>query len=361
MHREFHPVANLFPLLEGDDFRALCRDIENNGLLVPIWLHPDGRIIDGRNRYRACVETMVPAEYRTWSGDGSLVAFAVSLNLKRRHLDATQKAVVSVDILPMLEMEAKARMSRGGEGKEIFPYLEKGQARDKAANATGANPRYVSDAKRIKEEAPELFEKMRNGEVKIQEAKRDLRRAERVRVIQDISAKSEALETGVKYPVIYCDPPWRYEASVSNTRKIENHYPTMSIDEICSMSVEDLATPDAVLFMWATNPKLREALAAISAWGFTYKTNMCWDKGKIGMGYYARQQHELLLIATRGTPPVPEPKNRPSSIIRVDRGEHSKKPDEAYTIIEKMYPEYKKIELFSRNRREGWAAWGNQA
>ena len=359
--REFHPVANLFPLLEGAEFQDLCRDIEDNGLLVPIWLHPDGRIIDGRNRYRACLDTMIEPEFRTWSGDGSLVAFALSMNLARRHLSASQKGMVAADSIQLYTDEAKARMMAGKKQDDPMIILSQGTARKQAAKAVGASEKYTQDSIKLKAEAPELAAKVRSGELTIPQAKREVKRAERVEVIQEISAKSEELETGVKYPVIYCDPPWRYDHSKSDTRKIENHYPTMSIDEICSLHVEELSTPDAVLFMWATNPKLREALAAVSAWGFTYKTNMCWDKGKIGMGYYARQQHELLLIATRGAPPTPEPKNRPPSVIRAKRSEHSKKPAEVYSIIEAMYPEYKKIELFSRNRREGWAAWGNQA
>ena len=80
------------------------------------------------------------------------------------------------------------------------------------------------------------------------------------------------------------------------------------------------------------------------------------------MGYYARQQHELLLIATRGSVPVPEPENRPPSVIRIRRDdEHSAKPAEFYAMIERMYPELRKLEMFARTRRDGWAAWGSQA
>lgn len=164
-----------------------------------------------------------------------------------------------------------------------------------------------------------------------------------------------------QWDVIYADPPWRYEFSKTDNRKIENHYPTMSLDEICELKVGELATtPDAVLFMWATSPKLEEALKVINSWGFTYRTCMVWIKDKIGMGYYARQQHELLLIAMRGSVPVPEPKNRVSSVLHSPRLEHSKKPENYYEIIERMYPEYKKIELFSRQERDGWDSWGNQ-
>src|SRR5690349_6175265 len=105
---KFHPVAALFPLMEGEDFAALVEDIRENGLLEPIWTH-DGQIIDGRNRYRACEAAGVKPHFRQWDGTGSLVAFVVSLNLKRRHLTAAQRAMVAVDLLPLLEAEAKQR------------------------------------------------------------------------------------------------------------------------------------------------------------------------------------------------------------------------------------------------------------
>jgi len=124
--------------------------------------------------------------------------------------------------------------------------------------------------------------------------------------------------------------------------------------------VADIVTPDAVLFLWATSPKVAESLRVIDAWGFTYRTCMVWVKDQIGMGYYARQRHELLLIASKGEPPVPEPANRPDSVVNAPRAEHSAKPPVFYELIERMYPEFPKIELFCREPREGWASWGNQ-
>jgi len=169
--REFHPVANLFPLLEGAEFRDLCRDIEDNGLLVPIWLHPDGRIIDGRNRYRACLDTMIEPQFRTWSGDGSLVAFAVSLNLKRRQLNTGQRAIVALNIMEYLEPDAKKRQ---GQRSDIRAILPEGlpRPRDQAAKSMNVSPRYVQDAKKLKAEAPELFAKVRSGDLTIPQAKR---------------------------------------------------------------------------------------------------------------------------------------------------------------------------------------------
>lgn len=165
-----------------------------------------------------------------------------------------------------------------------------------------------------------------------------------------------------KYRVIYADPPWQYEYSISDSRAIENQYPTMELEDIQKLLVADICAPDCVLFMWATSPKLAEAISVIDAWGFTYKTCAVWDKQKIGMGYYFRQQHELLLVATVGSPAAPEAEDRPSSVFSAPRGKHSAKPAEVLAAIETMYPpaESSHIELFCRERRESWSAWGNQ-
>lgn len=179
------------------------------------------------------------------------------------------------------------------------------------------------------------------------------------------SAKSKQgdapeLPTG-KYSVIYADPPWQYDFSLSDSRKIENQYQTMTVGDICALPVADIENNDCVLLMWATSPKLIEAMQVIEAWGFTYKTCAVWVKDKIGMGYYFRQQHELLLVASKGNPPIPEPGRRVSSVITAPRLEHSAKPESVYGIIDGMYPDTQKVELFARsNGRKGWTAWGNQ-
>jgi N6-adenosine-specific RNA methylase IME4 len=189
-----------------------------------------------------------------------------------------------------------------------------------------------------------------------------VRRQERVEKLVEIAKGDRTLPTGfAHYPVIYADPPWRYEHVETESRAIENQYPTMDLEAIKALPIADLATPDAVLFLWATSPKLAEAMEVVAAWGFAYRTSMCWVKRQLGMGYYARQRHELLLIATRGSPPTPAPANRPDSVITTDRTEHSAKPAEFAEAIERMYPELPRIELFCRASREGWAVWGNQA
>jgi N6-adenosine-specific RNA methylase IME4 len=158
------------------------------------------------------------------------------------------------------------------------------------------------------------------------------------------------------FDVILADPPWQYEFSISDRGDPENQYDTMTVDEIVNLSIP--SSEHAVLFLWATNPKLPEALGVMNRWGFVYRTNMVWNKKEIGTGYYVRGQHELLLIGVKGDTHPPEENARPPSVLEVSRRGHSQKPDEIYGIIEHMYPNSKRLELFARNSRDGWTSWG---
>ncbi len=160
------------------------------------------------------------------------------------------------------------------------------------------------------------------------------------------------------YDVIYADPPWKYSFSRSSSRKIENQYPTMALQEIKGFEVP--ANENSVIYLWATAPKLREALEVMEAWGFTYKTHMIWDKQRIGMGYWFRGQHELLLVGTKGKYAPPDPSKRISSVISRKRERHSRKPEDVQLWIERAFPKARKLELFAREPRKGWEVWGNE-
>jgi len=158
--------------------------------------------------------------------------------------------------------------------------------------------------------------------------------------------------------VLYADPPWQYEHPISNSRKIENQYSTMSLESIKQMNIS--IAKDAVLYLWATAPKLTEALSVMDSWGFAYRSCAIWDKGMIGMGYWFRIQHELLLVGVRGKKSPPKPEQRVSSILCVKRGQHSSKPDQVRHMISTWYPNERKLELFAREAHEGWDSFGNQ-
>lgn len=161
-----------------------------------------------------------------------------------------------------------------------------------------------------------------------------------------------------KFAIILADPAWDYDFSKSESREVDNQYIPSSLSGMKELKVP--SADNCVLFMWATSPKLVEAVSLLQAWGFEYKTCMVWVKDKIGMGYYARQIHELVLIGAKGSLQLPDESIRPESVFYAPRGEHSEKPEILYSIIETMYPTFNKLEMFARSKREGWKVWGDE-
>jgi N6-adenosine-specific RNA methylase IME4/ParB-like chromosome segregation protein Spo0J len=377
---KFHPLADVFPLIEGGEFESLVQDIRQHGLREPVVLYQD-QILDGRNRYRACQATGTDCSFKVYEGNDP-AAYVVSLNLKRRHLDESQRAMVAAKLATLRRGDnqhteglpigrssellnvgersiARAREVLDRGAPELTAAVERGQISVTAASDVASRP------------LDEQREIVARGEREILEtAKRirgeraELRRAERITRIAAISNANAPLPQDRKYPIILADPPYKfevYDAESGLDGAADAHYPTMELADNCKLPIADLATPDAVLFMWTTAPHLRESFEVLDAWGFEYCTHSVWVKDRAGLGYWLRNQHELLLIGRRGNPPTPRPSDRPSSVISAPRREHSRKPDEAYEIIERMYPDLPKIELFARDARPGWAAWGNQA
>ncbi|MGD0073341.1 MAG: MT-A70 family methyltransferase [Candidatus Binataceae bacterium] len=188
-----------------------------------------------------------------------------------------------------------------------------------------------------------------------------VREANREERLGELARASTPTMNGFRqFAVIYADPPWRYETIIDERNAIENHYPTMPLEEICALPVTDLALPDCVLFLWTPSAILAQAISVIDRWGFAYRSHAIWDKGSIGLGVWFRQQHETLLVAAKGNIPAPLPACRVSSVIRAPRAGHSVKPDVVYEIIEAMYPGLPKLELFQRRPREGWRGWGKE-
>lgn len=366
MNLTLHPIADLFPRMPNDEFEALKEDIRIHGVRQPILIH-DGQILDGRHRWEAAQKLRIECPTIEWDGRGSLIDTVVSMNLKRRHLTASQQAAAAVEAIPLYEAEAKERQREHGgtapgrkNTSRNIALSDSGKSATHAARVFGVSPRYVEDAKTIREAAPERFEAVKRGHETISQVKRELHRS---KLINRLAEKSAApCENERPVPLILADPPWRYEFPPTASRAVENHYPSMSLDEIKNYPVGDLATRDAILFLWATSPKLGEAQEVITAWGFNYRTCLVWVKDKIGMGHWARQQHELILVATRGKVPAPKPALRPASVIEAPRGRHSEKPEIVYEILERMYPEWEdnRRELFARKRRAGWLAIGNE-
>jgi N6-adenosine-specific RNA methylase IME4 len=207
------------------------------------------------------------------------------------------------------------------------------------------------------EQAQSLLKDIDAGEKTINRAFRELEATKKREAF--VSSRQE-IPQGV-FDIIYADCPWRYEFS-EISREVENQYPTMTLQELRDLRLQlgEHINDIAVLFLWATAPKLLEALDVMKSWGFSYRTHAIWDKEKFGMGYWFRGQHELLLVGTKGNYPPPTQKVRFSSVIRETRINHSTKPQRVYEIIEAMCPKSKYLELFARSKRRGWESWGNE-
>lgn len=164
-----------------------------------------------------------------------------------------------------------------------------------------------------------------------------------------------------KYSVIYADPPWKYsDELIKGYGAAVHHYPPMSIQELCELPIKAKASDKAALFLWVTSPILEECYDVIKAWGFDYKASFIWDKVRHNYGHYNSVRHELLLICTKGSY-LPESNELVDSVIKIKRtDEHSEKPEYFRTLIEKMYPNSKKIELFGRKKYPGWDSFGDE-
>lgn len=167
------------------------------------------------------------------------------------------------------------------------------------------------------------------------------------------------------YQVIYADPPWRYQCRVGQGIA-EDHYPTMSIEQIKALPVKALADKNCVLFLWITFPLLQEAWGVMDAWGFRYRTvafvwvkvNRKDDSLFTGLGWWTRANAEICLLATRGHPRRRSNKVRQVILSRIE--EHSKKPDITRQRIVALMGDVPRVELFARQAVPGWDVWGNE-
>ena len=168
-----------------------------------------------------------------------------------------------------------------------------------------------------------------------------------------------------KFNILYADPPWKYERNKVQGAA-ENHYPTMSIEQLCALDVEKITDENCALFLWSTFPFLPEALRLIKAWGFTYKTTaFVWLKQNrknkdwfFGLGFWTRGNAEICLLATKGKPKRKSAKVSQLIISPIDK--HSKKPDIVREKIVELMGDLPRIELFARQTTPGWEVFGNE-
>lgn len=397
-----HPIAELFPMMLGDEFISLKADIKEKGLLVPVLIY-EGMILDGRNRFKACQEVGREIIFNEYVGDDP-IGHVLSLNKERRHLTSSQLACVAVDLLPLEAAEAKKRQVAAGVktannsvrndsgqiikvvqlieqpcvsdsqtiNSQAYKSIEKpkeqnsNKAIESAAKKVGTNRQYVADAKKLKEEKPELYTKVTSGEMSITQAKREVKEEKREAVRQENREKisvaepvTDITDIDIKFSTIVIDPPWDWgdEGDKDQLGRARPDYQTLSIDQLLELPLEDLSLPDAHIYLWITNRSLPKGFQLLDKWGFRYITCITWVKPHFGMGNYFRGQTEQILFGVKGS--LPLKRKDVGTVFSADRGKdgHSSKPLEFYKLVESCsHSPY--LEMFSRNKSDGWVSWG---
>lgn len=170
----------------------------------------------------------------------------------------------------------------------------------------------------------------------------------------------------MSYQILYADPPWDYAGHKQHDKKNDvksaiNHYSTMKLNDLKAIPIEEQCHKDALLFMWTSSPHLPQAIELMKAWGFEYKTiAFVWYKQKTNPGYYTMSECEICIIGKRGNIPTPRGSRNEKQFLSQMRGKHSEKPNEIRDRIARMFPTQKKLELFAREKIEGWDAFGNE-
>jgi N6-adenosine-specific RNA methylase IME4/ParB-like chromosome segregation protein Spo0J len=339
------------------DLRSLADSIAEVGLLHPVVVTPEGRLIAGQRRLEACralgwadVPVTVVDLYQAARGEAHE-------NFVRKDLLTSEIVALKRAIEPLERREARERQGHKAdlchpatvaEGQGAAP----GDTRDKIARYLGIGRTTIERAEAVvdaAEEEPEEYgyfvEQMdRSGKVA-----GAYRRLEVLRQAKELDAAPPALPTG-PFQVIVADPPWRYESGNSLP------YPTMDIEEIKAMPVAEIADDNAILWLWTTNAHLLVAFDVVNAWGFEYRSLLTWVKDRMGTGEWLRGQTEHCILAIRGRPVFLHGNH--ATVLEAAGREHSRKPEEFYALVEATCPGGR-MELFCRQGRPGWQVYGN--
>ncbi len=363
---EIHEYAKIFPPMSEEEFNELVEDIRQNGQLEPIIVYED-KILDGKNRYNACMKLGIKPKMVDYNGENlTPLNFVISKNIKRRHLTASQKAILALEIKPLLEKEAKKRQLSGlkqfQEGAVTLKKEEreeKGEANEQAGKIMGVGRDYVYKAEKVKKEAPELIEKIMAGEMNLNQAVKEVKRKQVLEHIQNIESKGVEEIDGV-YDVIVIDPPWpskKIERDVT-PEQVEFDYPTMSIEEIKALEIP--CADNCHVWLWTTQKYLPVAFDILRAWGLKYVCTFVWHKPGGFQPFDLPQYNcEFALYARKGTPFFTDLKDF-KTCFTAPRGKHSEKPQEFYDLVKRVTTG-KRLDMFNRKPIDGFDVWGKEA
>lgn len=363
------PIDSIIVLLrhrhDMGDIDALAKDIAEIGLLHPIVIRPDGRLIAGERRLHAC-RLLGWADVPVTVVDiASVVRGEMAENMQRKNFLPSEAVAIARTIEEEEREQAKERMADGGRGANLAP-VEKGKTRDKIATRVGKARTTLNKATAVVEAAeaePEKYGKLLVDMDRTGRVDGPYKRLAVARQAEAIRAEPPPLPRNGPYRVIVADPPWPYELRKSDPSHRATHpYPQMSIDEIRALDVARIAHRDSILWLWTTNHHMREAFTVLDAWGFEHKTILTWGKDRIGYGDWLRGRTEHAIMAVRGSPTVTLVAQ--STLLLGPMRGNSVKPDEFYELVESLCPAPRYAELFQRQfqkPRPNWDGHGDEA
>ena len=374
MNYEYHELANLFPMMEQSQYEDLVADIKENGLIESIILH-EGKILDGRNRYNACIDSNVVPNFVEYEGEDAL-SYVISLNLNRRHLNESQRAMIGAKLANMkgrrkvgksADFSNKDASDKLNVSERIIKSAKKVQKEgiedlQKSVEAGKISVSAASDIATLDKEEQEIVVAKGEDEIlkmakEIRAKKSEVRKAERIADIikQTEDIKNLDINFDKSYSCIVIDPPWGYGTEYDpNGRRAANPYPEMTLEQIKDIKLP--ATNDCVLWLWTTHKFMRHSFDIIDTWGFRDVSILTWKKDRIGLGSWLRSQSEFCIMCVKGSPVVNL--SNQSTVIEGKLREHSRKPDAFYSMVDSLCVGTK-LDYFSREQRNGWDTFGN--
>ena len=370
---DFHEIASIFPLIEGEDFDQLIADIREHGVREPVWMF-EGKILDGRNRYRAAQIAGAEIQQRQYTGTAlDAIEFVWSLNSTRRHLSSSQRAIADAkrnkmtDAYAVIRQAARDRQvaalkqnQQEDPVKELIPERkEPAQTRDIRAKVAGTNAKYIDIADKLVEERPDLVADIEAGKKTITQVQREIRKEEHVTRLADVAAREIDAPTGI-YDVVVIDPPWPMEKIERDVRpnQVAFEYPTMTEDELRQLAIP--AAEDCHVWLWTTHKFMPMALRLLDAWDMKYVCTFVWHKPggfqPIGLPQF---NCEFAIYARVGVPSFIDTKAF-NTCFTAPRGKHSEKPEEFYELLRRVTGG-RRLDMFNRRAIDGFASWGKEA
>ena len=370
-------------MLSDGEMDLLAQDIKANGLKYPITLC-DGKILDGRNRYKACHIAGVDPEFIDYHGNNPL-QHVISLNLNRRHLNESQRAVVAERLATMnlgdnqhksgctnLDTHLNANLQKITDDEfdkkvklpsnydwNSNPKNSHGVSLQQAASLLNVSRSNVANVREIKAKAPERIAEIESGAKTVHQVQVEIKKEEVVERNKTITNFKTDDLIG-EYDVVVLDPPWPMQKIEREVRpnQVGFDYPTMEEDELNDLKIP--MADNCHVWVWTTHKFLPMALRLIEKWGMRYVCTFVWHKPggfqPIGLPQY---NCEFALYARRGTPKFIDTKAF-NTCFNASRGSHSEKPEEFYELIRRV-TSGRRVDMFNRRRIEGFDTWGKEA